>query len=101
MAQMNLPTEKKQTHGHGEQTYGCQGEGEGVGWIRSLGLIDADYCLWNGLAMRSCCVTLDTVSSHKMEQENVRKKECIHVCVAGSPCCMTEEKIMHWEIKTK
>ena len=67
----------------------------------SLGLIDADYCLWNGLAMRSCCVTLDTVSSHKMEQENVRKKECIHVCVAGSPCCMTEEKIMHWEIKTK
>ena len=26
----------------------CQGEGEGVGWIGNLGLIDADYCLWNG-----------------------------------------------------
>ena len=31
MAQMNLSTEKKQTHGHGEQTCGCQGAGEGVG----------------------------------------------------------------------
>ena len=28
MAQMNLSTEKKQTHGHGEQTCDCQG-GEG------------------------------------------------------------------------
>ena len=23
-------------------------QGEGVGWIGSLGLIDANYCLWNG-----------------------------------------------------
>ena len=95
---MNDPLHRKENHGLGEETCVCQ---EGVGGFESLGLIDADYCLWNGVAMRSCCVTLDTVSSHKMEQENVRKKECIHVCVAGSPCCMTEEKIMHWEIKTK
>ena len=26
---MNLATEKKETQGHGEQTYGCQGKGEG------------------------------------------------------------------------
>ena len=25
-----------------------KGEGEGVGWIGSLGFIDADYCFWNG-----------------------------------------------------
>ena len=25
---MNLPTEQKQTHRHGEQTCGCQGRGE-------------------------------------------------------------------------
>ena len=31
MAQMNLSTEKKQTQGHGEQTYGCQGGGGGWG----------------------------------------------------------------------
>jgi len=31
---MNLSTEKKQIHGHGEQTCGCQGEGErsGMDW---------------------------------------------------------------------
>ena len=61
---MSLSTEKKQTHGHGEQTCGCPGGGEGVGWTGSLGLIDADYCLWNGLAMGSCCVALGTMSSH-------------------------------------
>ena len=32
MAQMNLSTEKKQTHGHGEQTCGCQGGGRGMNW---------------------------------------------------------------------
>ena len=29
MAQMNLSIEKKQTHGYGEQTCGCQGGGGG------------------------------------------------------------------------
>ena len=42
----------------------AKGEGEGVGWMGCWGLIDADYCLWSGLAMRSCCVALGTVSSH-------------------------------------
>ena len=41
-----------------------KGEGEGVGWMGCLGLIDADSNLWNGLAMRSCCVALGTMSSH-------------------------------------
>ena len=41
-----------------------KGNREGVGWTGSLGLIDTNYCLWNGLAMRSCCVTLGTMSSH-------------------------------------
>ena len=31
----------------------AEGEEEGVGWIGSLGLIGANYCFWNGLAMRS------------------------------------------------
>ena len=26
----------------------ARGEGEGVGWMGCLGLIDADSCLWNG-----------------------------------------------------
>ena len=42
MVQMNLSTEQKQTYGHGEETCGCQGEGEGVGWTGSLELVDAN-----------------------------------------------------------
>ena len=41
MAQMNLSTKQKETHGHKEQTCGCQGWGEGIGWISSLGLTKA------------------------------------------------------------
>ena len=40
------------------------GEGKGVGWIGSLGLMDANYCFWTGLAMRSCRVALRTMSNH-------------------------------------
>ena len=65
MAQMNLSTEKKIMDldnrfvvAKGEE------EGKGVGWMGCLGLMDANYCLWNGLAMRSCCVALETISSH-------------------------------------
>ena len=42
----------------------AKGDGDGVGWMGSLGLTDADYCLWNRLAMRSCCAALRTMSSH-------------------------------------
>ena len=45
MAQLNLSTEKEKTHGHGEQTYDCQDGGGGTG---NLGLVDANYCIWNG-----------------------------------------------------
>ena len=38
MAQMNLSTEKKQTHGLREQTYGCQGGGEGSGMDWEFGV---------------------------------------------------------------
>jgi len=47
MAQMNLSTEKKQTYVHGEQICVCQG-GREEGWNKSLGLVDASYCIWSG-----------------------------------------------------
>ena len=43
IAQTNLSTEKQQAHGLGEQTWGCKGEGERMGWTRSLGLVDVNY----------------------------------------------------------
>ena len=42
---MNPSTEKKQTQGSGEQTCGCQ---EGVGGTGSVGLVDANCCIWSG-----------------------------------------------------
>ena len=38
MAQMKLSTEQKQTHGHGEQTCGCQWGGKGSGMDREFGV---------------------------------------------------------------
>ena len=46
MAQMNLSTEKK-IMGMENRLVVAKGEGEGVGWSGNLGLIDANYCLWN------------------------------------------------------
>ena len=60
---MNLSTEKKIMDLVNTLVV-AKGEGEGVGWLGSLGLIDVDYCFRNGLAMRSCCVVLGTMSSH-------------------------------------
>ena len=44
---MNLSTEKKIMDMENRIVV-AKGEGEGVGWAGNLGLIDADYCRWNG-----------------------------------------------------
>ena len=43
MAQINPSAEQKQTHGHREQTCGCQGRGGGRGWTGIWGLVDTNY----------------------------------------------------------
>ena len=60
---MNLSTEKKIMDVENRLVV-AKGKGEGMVWLGSLRLIDTDYCLWNGLAMRFCCVALGTTSSH-------------------------------------
>ena len=60
---MKLSTEKK-TVDLENRLVAAKGEEEGVGWIASLGLIDTNYCFWNGLAMRSYSVALRTMSTH-------------------------------------
>ena len=63
MAQRKISTEKKIMDLENRCVV-AKGEGEGVGWLGSLGLGDANYCFWNGWAMRSCCVALGTLSGH-------------------------------------
>ena len=43
---MNLSTEEKPMDL--ENRLVAKREGEGVGWIGNLGLIDANYCIWSG-----------------------------------------------------
>ena len=59
---MNLSTEKKLMDLENRLVV-AKGKGDGVEWVGSLGLIDADYCLWNGLAVSPSSV-LGTTSSH-------------------------------------
>ena len=47
MAQMSLFTEKKFMD-FNKRLEVAKEEGEGVGWTGNLGLIYANYCLWNG-----------------------------------------------------
>ena len=47
MAQTNLFTEEKLMDLENRLVV-AKVEGEGVGGLGSLGLIDANYCLWNG-----------------------------------------------------
>ena len=53
MAQMNLSTKQAQTWK--TDLWLPRGEEEGVGWTRSLGLVDANYYIQNGQAMRLYC----------------------------------------------
>ena len=43
---MNLSMKQKQNQGHREQAGGCQGTGVGRGCIGSLGLADANWCMY-------------------------------------------------------
>ena len=47
MTQMNLSIEKKCMDLENRPVI-AKGEGKGVGWTGSLGLIDANYHIWNG-----------------------------------------------------
>ena len=73
MAQINLSLEKKIMDLE-DRLVVAKWEGEGVGWIGSLGLIDANYCFWNGLAMRSCCVALRTMSRYLQRSTTMGEK---------------------------
>ena len=90
---MNLSTEKK-IMDLVNRLVDAQEEGERVRAIGSLGLTDANYCHWNGLTMRFCCIALRTMSRYL--QHSGRKNLCIHVCVTGFPCCTAEKKKLCW-----
>ena len=60
---MDLSTEKKLVDLENRLVV-AKWEVEGVGWTGSLWLINANCCLWNGWAIRSCCIAQGTMANH-------------------------------------
>ena len=60
----------------------AQGEGEGVAGIWSLGLTNANYCSWNSLTMRSCCVALRTMSRY-FQCSTTMGEKIMHTCMCN------------------
>ena len=77
MAQTKLSTEKKIMDLENRLVVA---KGEGVGWIGSLGLLDANYCSWNGFTIRSCCVALRTMSRY-LHRNTAMGGKSMHTCM--------------------
>ena len=60
--------------------YSRLGRGEGEGWTGSLGLVDANYYIWNGQTTRSYCTAQSTqypVINHNGKEYKKRMYTCV------------------------
>ena len=78
---MNLSTENKIMDSENRLVV-AQGEGEGVEWIGSLGLTDTNYCFWNGLTMRSCCIAMRTMSRY-LQWSMTMGEKIVYTCMCN------------------
>jgi len=90
MAQMNLPTEQKQTHRHGEQTCGCQGGGSGLDG--EFGLNGCKLRQWEWMSSEvPLCSTGNSSHSLGIDQDGrLYEKKNGYICMTGSLCCTAE-----------
>ena len=82
----NEPMHKTETDSGTWRTGGGRGKGGGSELDWSLGLVDANYCIWSGWAMRSYHITQGTISSllgENMMEDNMRK-EYIYIYLGSS-----------------
>ena len=75
----NEPIYKTETDSQTQRTDLClpKRTGEGVGSTGSLGLVDANYYIWNGWAMRSYCKAQGTISNlleQNMMEDNIERE---------------------------
>ena len=99
MAQMNLSTEKKKTHGLGEQTCGWQGGGGGTGmdwefWVNKTQTIAFGVDKQWDCAVQHSELYLVTCAGTwwriMWEKEYIYMYMCACVCMTGSPCCTVD-----------
>ena len=92
MTQMNLSTEQKQTHRHGEQICGCQAGGGREGWRGQCGVGRCKllHLKWISnevlpYSTRNYIQSLGT--GHDVRQY---EKKNVYVCMTGSLCYTAE-----------
>ena len=79
---------RKDTHGFGQQGFGCQGGVCRIVMDWDSGVENANYGMWSGYAMRSCCISMGTISSHFWCSIMWNKGYvCVWVCVLGGWVC--------------
>ena len=79
---MNLSAEKKQTHGHGEQTcYQGGGRGSGMDWEFGVSRCKLQHLEWinNEILLYR---TMSNPLGWNMMEDNVRKRMYMYVCLA-------------------
>ena len=86
MAQMNLSIEKKQTHGHVEQTCGCQGGGTGCGMEWEFGFSRCKLLHWEWISNE---ILLYSTGNYI---QSFRKIMCVCVCVC---VCMSSRSLCY------
>ena len=87
---MNLSTEKKHMDLE-SRLVAARGEREGVGGIGVLGLMDENYCSWNGFTIRSCCVALRTMSRYLHDNTTMEGK-IMYACICNLVPMLSVEK---------
>ena len=89
---MSLSTERKQTHGHKEQTCGCQGGGlgSGMGWEFGVSRCKLLHLEWINNGVLSC-ITRNYIQLFVMEHDRkYYEKKNAYICVNGSLCYTAE-----------
>ena len=87
---MNLSTEKK-IMDLGNRFMAAWWEGEGAAEIGSLELMDANYCFWNGVTRRSCCVALRTISRY-LPHNTTMEGKIMYTCMCNLVPMLYSEK---------
>ena len=61
---LTYPQNRNRPTDMGSRLVVAKGEGEEMGWMGSLGLVDANYYISNGSVLKSYCTEQGTVSNH-------------------------------------
>ena len=81
---------RNEKHGHGEETYGCQGGGGGIGMDWEFGVNRCKLLPLEWISNEILMIALGTISSHLWWKKIIEKKECTYACVSEPPCYTVE-----------